>query len=306
MVREREQVVGIVTKIDLIEFLAGRCERAGWRRLPGDRRGRAGRGEGLVAVDGAGPHPHGDPGREVPRRDPVEGPGVGGRRMGALRPALPGGEPRGGRRVQSLAGDGAAQGRLLRPLRQGDPHAQDARAGQSGVHQPAGVSSRVRWPGARWWPFVVLLLAGACRCSKPSTEGAGEEPVQPVYAGRVKTPDPRAGACARRSTGSPRSGGSRAAEVPRADSSSTSACGCCRSRWHLGTWSSMHERRRRASTTSRSVRMRVGWTVRCLPARGVSGPDRGQSRPGSALPFVPGVPRRASLPGARADAGRRL
>lgn len=45
---------------------------------------------------------------------------------------------------------------------------------------------------ARWWPLLVLLLAGACRCSKPSNEVAGDEPVQPVYAGTVKTPDPRA------------------------------------------------------------------------------------------------------------------
>jgi len=40
---------------------------------------------------------------------------------------------------------------------------------------------------ARCWPVVVLLLAGACRCSKPA-----DESVQSVYPGTVKTPDPRA------------------------------------------------------------------------------------------------------------------
>jgi len=38
----------------------------------------------------------------------------------------------------------------------------------------------------------VLLFAGACRCSKAPAGGAGEEAIQPVYAGALKTPDPRA------------------------------------------------------------------------------------------------------------------
>jgi hypothetical protein len=41
--------------------------------------------------------------------------------------------------------------------------------------------------------MVLLLFAGACRCSKPQATGAAsEDAVQPVYAGSVDTPDPGA------------------------------------------------------------------------------------------------------------------
>lgn len=47
-------------------------------------------------------------------------------------------------------------------------------------------------PRAPRWTLVLLLFAGACRCSKAPTENSGEEAVEPVYGGAAKTPDPRA------------------------------------------------------------------------------------------------------------------